>query len=129
MHLIELLAFHITFPTNDRLLTTDFTDGLVLDMLNGEQVTVNTLKSGIKLSSPQTITSTIVEADLLASNSALNKIDSVLLPGFFAVNLFELGNSLEDFTTIQELFMIYIVVTLGTAYIQYLHPRMVLFYR
>ena len=107
MHLIELLAFHITFPTTDRLPTTEFTDGLVLDMLNGEQVTVNTLKSGIKLSSPQTITSTIVEADLLASNGALNKIDSVLLPGFFAVNLFELGNSLEDFTTIQELFMIY----------------------
>jgi uncharacterized surface protein with fasciclin (FAS1) repeats len=104
MHLTDLLLFHVTFPTVDRVLTQDFTDGLILDMINGEQITVRKSKKAIHLSSPQTIKSDIIDANIKAANGALHKIDSVLLPGFFGVNLFTLGDTFVDFTTLQQLF-------------------------
>jgi uncharacterized surface protein with fasciclin (FAS1) repeats len=105
LHLQNLLAFHVTFPSisGDRLLTTNFTDGQNLDMLNNEVVTVNLLKKGIILTSPLTEGSDIVEADILASNGALNKIDTILSPGFFGVDVFALGDEYVEFTILQEL--------------------------
>jgi uncharacterized surface protein with fasciclin (FAS1) repeats len=105
LHLQNLLAFHVTFPTlsGDRLLTTNFTDGQNLDMLNNEVVTVNLLQSGITLTSPLTEGSDIVEADILASNGVLDKIDTVLSPGYFGVDVFALGDEYVEFTILQEL--------------------------
>jgi uncharacterized surface protein with fasciclin (FAS1) repeats len=105
LHLQNFLAFHVTFPSisGDRLLTTNFTDGQNLDMLNNEVVTVNLLKKGITLTSPLTEGSDIVEADILASNGALNKIDTILSPGFFGVDVFALGDEYVEFTILQEL--------------------------
>ena len=105
LHLQNFLAFHVTFPTisGERLLTTDFTDGQNLDMLNNEVVTVNILKRGITLTSPLTEGSDIIEADILASNGALNKVDSILSPGFFGVDVFALGDEYDEFTIFQEL--------------------------
>jgi transforming growth factor-beta-induced protein len=103
LHLQNFLAFHATVPATDRLLTTEFTDGQVLDMLNSEVLTVNLLKRGITLTSPLTVGSGIVEADILASNGALNKIDEILSPGFFGVDVFALGDKYDEFTILQEL--------------------------
>ena len=105
LHLQNLLAFHITLPTDDgnRLLSTSYVDGQIFEMLNSEQVTVRDLKSGIKLTSPLTVGSKIVEADILASNGVVQKVDTVLSPGFFGVDVFALGDSFVEFTILQEL--------------------------
>jgi transforming growth factor-beta-induced protein len=72
-------------------------------MLNAETVIVSDLKSGIRLTSPLTVGSKIVAADTLASNGVLQTVDSVLLPGFIAVDVFLLGDSYVEFTILQEL--------------------------
>jgi uncharacterized surface protein with fasciclin (FAS1) repeats len=105
LHLQNLLTFHVTFPseTGNRILAADFTQEQVLDMLNSEVLTVNLLKRGITLTSPLTVGSDIIEADILASNGALNKIDEILSPGFFGVDVFALGDKYDEFTILQEL--------------------------
>jgi uncharacterized surface protein with fasciclin (FAS1) repeats len=105
LHLQNLLAFHATQPTSDgnRLFSTDYIDGQVFQMLNLENVTASDLKRGITLSSPLTMGSKIVEADLLASNGAVQKVDTVLSPGFLGVDVFALGDNYDDFTILQEL--------------------------
>jgi uncharacterized surface protein with fasciclin (FAS1) repeats len=105
LHLQNLLAFHVTLPTSDgkRLLSTDFVDGQVFEMLNSEQVSATVLKRGISLTSPLTNNSMIVDADLLASNGALHKVDTVLSPAYFGVDVFALGESYVEFTILQEL--------------------------
>jgi transforming growth factor-beta-induced protein len=105
LHLQNLLAFHVTLPTDDglRLLSVDYIDGQVFEMLNSEFVTASDLKSGITLTSPLTVGSKIVEADILASNGALQKVDTVLSPAFFGVDVFALGDSYVEFTILQEL--------------------------
>ena len=105
LHLQKLLTLHITLPTDDgnRVLSADFVDGQMYEMLNFEIVTTNVLESGITLTSPLTVSSDIVEADILASNGALHKIDTVLEPGFFGVDVFALGDSSAEFTILQEL--------------------------
>ena len=84
MHLQNLLAFHATLPTADgnRLFSTNYVDGQIFEMLNIEQVTVRDLKSGFTLTSPLTVGSKIVEADILASKGAVQIVDTVLSPGF-----------------------------------------------
>jgi transforming growth factor-beta-induced protein len=105
LHLQNLLAFHVTLPTEDgnRLLSTDYVDGQIFEMLNSEQVSATVLKRGISLSSPLTNNSMIVEADLLATNGALQKIDAVFSPGYFGIDVFSLGESYFEFTILQEL--------------------------
>lgn len=105
LHLQNLLAFHITLPTDDgnRVLSSDFVDGQKFEMLNSEQVTASVLKRGITLTSTLTAGSKIIEADILASNGALHKVDTVLSPGYFGVDVFALGDSYVEFTILQEL--------------------------
>jgi uncharacterized surface protein with fasciclin (FAS1) repeats len=105
LHLQNLLAFHITLPTDDgnRILSTDFVDGQMFEMLNSERVNASVLKSGINLTSPLTAGSKIIEADILASNGALHKVDTVFSPGFFGVDVFALGDSFVEFSILQEL--------------------------
>ena len=105
LHLQNLLAFHVTLPTDDgnRLLSTEYVDGQVLEMLNSEFVTVSDLKSGITLTSPLTVGSKIVQADTLASNGAIQTVDAVFSPAFFGVDVFALGDSYVEFTILQEL--------------------------
>ena len=105
LHLQNLLAFHITLPTDNgnRVLSTAFFDGQMFEMLNSEQITPRILKSGITLSSPLTVGSKIIKADISASNGALHKVDTVLSPGFFGVDVFALGDSYAEFTILQGL--------------------------
>ena len=105
LHVQNLVAFHITVIAEDgnRLLSTDYIDGQVFDMLTSEQVTVSDLKSGIRLTSPLTVGSKIVEADILATNGAVQMVDNVLFPRFFGVDLFALGDSFIEYSIFQEL--------------------------
>ena len=107
LHLQNLLAFHITLPTDDqnRVLSTDFVDGQMFEMLNSEKINATVLNNGITLTSNLTVIgSKIIEADILASNGALHKVDTVLSPGFFGVDVFALGDSfVVEFTILQEL--------------------------
>ena len=105
LHLQNLIAFHVTLPTDDgnRILSTDYVDGQVFEMLNSEFVTVSDLKSGISLTSPLTVGSKIVEPDVLASNGAVQIVDNVLSPDFFGVDVFALGDKFVEFTILQDL--------------------------
>jgi uncharacterized surface protein with fasciclin (FAS1) repeats len=105
LHLQNLLAFHVTLPTDggNRLLSTDFIDEQMFEMLNSEQVTATVLTRGISLNSPLTNNSMIVAADLLASNGALHKVGTVFSPGYFGVDAFSLGKSYVEFSILQEL--------------------------
>jgi uncharacterized surface protein with fasciclin (FAS1) repeats len=105
LHLQNLLSFHVTKPTqNDqRLLTTDFVDGQSFDMLNNETVTATVVRQGIILTSPLTNGSNIIEADILASNGAVDKVDAVLSPGYFGVDVFALAKVNEELSIMDDL--------------------------
>jgi uncharacterized surface protein with fasciclin (FAS1) repeats len=108
LHLQNFVAFHVTFPSlsGDRLLTVNFTDGEALDMLNNEAIVVNILNGAIALTSPLTSGAFIIKADILATNGAVNYIDSFLVPGYFGVDVFALGYAYTEFTMLQQLFQL-----------------------
>jgi uncharacterized surface protein with fasciclin (FAS1) repeats len=105
LHLQNFLSFHVTYPTKngERLLTTDFVDGQIFDMLNNETVTATVQNKGITLTSPLTNGSQIVEEDILASNGVLDKVETVLSPGFFGIDVFALGKVNEELSIIEDL--------------------------
>lgn len=107
-HLVSLLSFHATTSTTDRVLSTDLVDGLVLSMMNAENVTVDIGDSGIVITSEFTTGSTVVEADLQAENGVVHKVGAVLLPEFVVTDIAGLGNTSvgADFTILFELLSI-----------------------
>jgi uncharacterized surface protein with fasciclin (FAS1) repeats len=92
-HLTNLLEFHATQPTSDRVLSYDLADGDVLSMLNGEKITLSVDTTGLPLSSEFTESARVTEADFVAKNGVLHKIDNVLLPRFVFTDLIGLGNT------------------------------------
>jgi transforming growth factor-beta-induced protein len=106
VHLQDFLSFMVTVPTdNQRIFLKDYVDGQVFDTLNGEVITANILPNGnISLSSPLTVNgSNIVEGDIVALNGVLNKIDTVMIPGFFGNNVFTLGQTNDTLTMFEDL--------------------------
>jgi uncharacterized surface protein with fasciclin (FAS1) repeats len=92
-HLTGLLSFHATQSTTERVLSTDLEDGAVITMLNGQNVTVAVVDEGLAVTSAYTEQSNVVQADLVAENGVLHKVDAVLLPEFVVTDLVGLGNS------------------------------------
>jgi transforming growth factor-beta-induced protein len=75
------------------VLSYDLADGTILSMLNGENITVSVDAVGLSLSSEFTESARVTEADLVAKNGVLHKIDNVLLPRFVFTDLIGLGNT------------------------------------
>ena len=73
--LAEILQLHVISGT---VLSTDLSDGQVVATLNGD-LTVNVGDAGVTFTSGDTV-STVVGADVPASNGVIHVIDTVLLP-------------------------------------------------
>jgi len=77
--LTSILLYHVV---NGHVLSSDLSDGQVVETLNGEDVVVD-LSSGVKIN-----TSPVSSADILASNGVIHVIDSVLVPPSVDVEAF-----------------------------------------
>jgi uncharacterized surface protein with fasciclin (FAS1) repeats len=95
-HLQQLLALHATYPTPDRVYSTDFVDGMMFQTQasNMENLTVSLNGDEIAISSSNTESSLIIEADNIAMNGNIHKVDKVLLPEWWDIeNLKDLPDS------------------------------------
>jgi len=112
-HLQNVLAFHVAQGT---VLSTDLMDGMTVEMLNGEVVTISITSSdedssdeeeaaaSVTLSSPLTLGVSVVAADLTASNGVAHKIGgSILVPSFVGRDLVDLLASDPNYSTLVSL--------------------------
>jgi len=107
-HLQNVLAFHVAQGT---VLSTDLMDGMTVEMLNGEVVTISITSSdeeeaaaSVTLSSPLTPGVSVVAADLTASNGVAHKIGgSILVPSFVGRDLVDLLASDPNYSTLVDL--------------------------
>ncbi|MBN2882430.1 MAG: fasciclin domain-containing protein [Clostridia bacterium] len=74
--LAEVLLYHVV---GGKVMSTDLTDGLTAETLNGESVTFD-LDDGVKVNM-----STVIGADVEASNGVIHVIDTVLVPEGFTL--------------------------------------------
>jgi len=94
-HLKDLLSYH---AAEGRVLSGDITDGLEVEMLNGETVVANVGgEGGVTLNGDASVTS----ADIAASNGVVHAVDRVLLPSS-ASNIAEVAKS-NDLDTLVAL--------------------------
>merc|ERR1719433_1712107 len=77
--LTSILLYHVV---DGQVLSSDLSDGQVVETLNGEDAVVD-LSSGVKIN-----TSTVTSADILASNGVIHVINSVLVPPSVDVGAF-----------------------------------------
>jgi uncharacterized surface protein with fasciclin (FAS1) repeats len=69
--LSEVLLYHVV---SGKVMSTDLSNGMTAPTLNGESITVN-LTDGVKINQ-----STVVTADIEATNGVIHVIDTVLVP-------------------------------------------------
>jgi transforming growth factor-beta-induced protein len=74
--LADVLLYHVV---SGKVMSTDLSDGLTAETLNGESVTFD-LSDGVKVNM-----STVIGADVEASNGVIHVIDSVLVPEGFTL--------------------------------------------
>jgi len=74
--LADVLLYHVV---SGKVMSTDLSDGLVAETLNGESVTFD-LSDGVKVNM-----STVIGADVEASNGVIHVIDTVLVPEGFTL--------------------------------------------
>lgn len=72
--LAKVLLYHVV---SGKVMSTDLSDGLKAPSLNGQELEFD-LKSGVKVSG-----STVVTADIEASNGVIHVIDTVMVPSNF----------------------------------------------
>lgn len=86
--LAKVLTYHVVAG---KVMSTDLTDGLEADTVNGEALVFD-LSDGVKVND-----STVVSADIEATNGVIHVIDSVLVPENFTLQ----EVNLEETTTPQ----------------------------
>jgi uncharacterized surface protein with fasciclin (FAS1) repeats len=97
LHLTELLKFHVA--ERDLESTADFTNEIMIPMLNGENVMLtivegqDTEDQTVHITPAVTGSATILGSDMEPSNGELFQVSNVLLPSFFSSNLFDLAES------------------------------------
>lgn len=70
--LTDILLYHVVAG---KILSTDLSDGQTATTLLEQDITVNFMGDGVMIND-----STVTEADIMASNGVIHKIDSVLIP-------------------------------------------------
>jgi uncharacterized surface protein with fasciclin (FAS1) repeats len=106
-HLQQLLALHATYPTADRIYSIDFVNGGMMfqtQTSNMENLTVSLNGDEIAISTSDTQASLIIDADNIAMNGNIHKLNQVLLPEWWdVVDLKDLPGS-SAFSLMFELF-------------------------
>jgi uncharacterized surface protein with fasciclin (FAS1) repeats len=105
LHFWELLLFHQTVPAAKRVRSTDWQDGTVLKMGNGDDVTVRIDGGNVVFVGDYSNATTRVKSDISVSNGVLHKLNSVLIPEFMVTDLLGVGKSTygTDFTILAKL--------------------------
>lgn len=73
----EVLLYHVV---SGKVLSTDLSNGMMAPTLSGETIKVD-LSSGVKIND-----SSVITADVMATNGVIHIIDSVLVPSTFKLN-------------------------------------------
>jgi len=68
-----VLTYHVV---PGAVMSGDLTDGMVVETVNGESITINVSNTGVSINGSATVTS----ADIQTNNGVVHIIDSVLLP-------------------------------------------------
>lgn len=71
--LADVLSYH---AAEGNVMSTDITDGMMVTMLNGQDITINITAEGVIING----TAMVTIADLTADNGVVHVIDAVLLP-------------------------------------------------
>jgi uncharacterized surface protein with fasciclin (FAS1) repeats len=90
-HLTELLRLHVTEPAAERVLSNDLEDGMILTMLNGDNITIGVDGGNVVLTGEYFNATQIVQADIIADNGVMHKLDKVLVPAFVTMDLVDVG--------------------------------------
>jgi uncharacterized surface protein with fasciclin (FAS1) repeats len=90
-HLTELLRLHVTQPGAERVLSSDLEDGMILTMLNGDNITVGVDGGNVALTGEYFNATQVVQADIIADNGVMHKVDQVLVPAFATMDLVDVG--------------------------------------
>jgi len=80
--LAKVLLYHVV---SGKVMSTDLSDGLSAPTLNGETITFD-LKDGVKANA-----STVIAADISASNGVIHVIDAILVPSDFTLQEVDLS--------------------------------------
>ncbi|MDT0691133.1 fasciclin domain-containing protein [Salegentibacter sp. F188] len=72
------LGYHVVAGANVR--SGDLTDGMAVETLQGEEFTVNLEEDSVTITDANGRTSTVIAADIQATNGVIHAIDTVLLP-------------------------------------------------
>jgi uncharacterized surface protein with fasciclin (FAS1) repeats/plastocyanin len=92
--LTAILTYHVVGGTT---LSTDLMDGMVVETLNGESVTVTLTADGVFINDAE-----VIVADLVADNGVVHVIDAVLLPPTPETNtVVDIIVNSEDHTTLE----------------------------
>ncbi|TVR32634.1 MAG: fasciclin domain-containing protein [Balneolaceae bacterium] len=95
--IIEILTFHVTGGT---ILSGDLSAQQDVEMLNEERTLVQVSAAGVLING----SSTVIEADLVATNGVIHAIDEVLLPSAYREpNLVDTAREAGDFEVLLSL--------------------------
>lgn len=103
LHLRNLLGYHVTTATPERVLSSDLMDGMVLEMLNGENVTIATEGGGVSVVDGFGTSTKVTSADQLATDGNLHIINGLLSPAFFSTDLIKLATQYDQFSILAAL--------------------------
>jgi len=100
VHLQNLLSFHIA---KGLFLESDLVQNLELTMLNNEAVSFNVSQAvEVIPSTPNSEASYIIDADNIASDGVIHKIDSVLLPSFVSTSFIDVAENDPQLSILNE---------------------------
>ena len=96
--LSDVLLYHVV---SGKIMSTDLVDGAIVATLNGDDIAID-LSDGVKINE-----STVVNADIEASNGVIHVIDKVLVPPGFTIepeeelpDIVEIAVGDDNFTTL-----------------------------
>jgi transforming growth factor-beta-induced protein len=108
VHLTDVLTYHVVPGklTSKNLFNKTATESIVVTALNGEDMTVATVKNGTALAITDItdgVSNVTKPFDIMASNGVIHTIDRVLLPYWTTLSTVELGKLEDDYSIVVSL--------------------------